>query len=210
MNLDQILSLPIEKKIGQLFFVGISGTELDSNLSVFLKEINPGGVCLFARNVRTSQQLRKLLDDIRAVSEIDPLLSLDQEGGLVDRLRRISTPMPSASSLTKPAQAEQLAEYTAEIIRILGFNMNFAPVIDVMDEKRINFQNGLHSRSFGNSKEEVVEYAGIYFDTLQQNGILGCLKHFPGLGGARKDAHDELPRVEISNQELFEKDFPSL
>ncbi len=209
MTLEQIFSLPLEKKIGQLFFIGISGAEPDEKTTALLNEISPGGICLFARNVRTSEQVRKLLDDIREISEIAPFFSLDQEGGLVDRLRRISTPMPAANMIKNAVEAEALAETTAEIIKILGFNMNFAPVIDVIDEKRIKFQNGLQSRAFGKSKEEVVELAGKYLDVLQKNGILGCLKHFPGLGGAKKDAHDELPRIEIPEEELFENDlFP--
>lgn len=209
MTLEQLFSLPVEKKIGQLFLIGISGTELNENLNSLLNEINPGGICLFARNVRTPDQVRKLLDDIREISEIEPLLSLDQEGGLVDRLRRIATPIPSAGSIKTVEQAERLAEITTQTIRMLGFNMNFAPVVDVMDENRAKFQNGLHSRAFGNSKKDVIEFAGKYLDVLQNGGILGCLKHFPGLGGAKKDAHDELPRVEISNEELFENDlFP--
>ena len=89
--------------------------------------------------------------------------------------------------------------------------MNFAPVIDVVDESRATFQNGgLHSRAFGKSKEDVIELAGNYLDILQENGIIGCLKHFPGLGGAKKDAHDELPIVEISSEELFENDLISV
>lgn len=206
MTLEQIFSLPIEKKVGQLFFIGFTGTEIDQNLTDFFDQISPGGVCLFARNVRSAEQVRKLLDDIRNISTIQPFFSIDQEGGLVDRLRRISTPMPSASALRNSEDAEFLAETTAEIIRILGFNMNFAPVIDVVDENRARFQNGLHSRAFGHSKEEVVEFAGIYLDILQKNGILGCLKHFPGLGGAKKDAHDELPTIEISETEFFAND----
>ncbi len=206
MKIEQILSLPIEKKIGQLFFIGISGSELDENTRKLLNEISPGGICLFARNVRTAKQVRKLLDDIREISPIEPFFSLDQEGGLVDRLRRISTPMPSASAMRNVEDAKTLAETTAEIIRILGFNMNFAPVIDVVDENRAKFQNGLQSRAFGKSKEEVVDLAGNYLDVLQQNGILGCLKHFPGLGGAKRDAHDELPIVEISKEELLKND----
>jgi beta-N-acetylhexosaminidase len=206
MTKDQILTLPIEKKVGQMFYIGITGTELDEKVSALLNDVSPGGVCLFARNVRVAEQVRKLLDDIKKTSEIMPFLSLDQEGGLVDRLRRISTPMPSASSMRSVEDTETLAEITAEIIRILGFNMNFAPVIDVMDENRAKFSNGLHSRAFGMSKEEVVEFAGRYLEILQAGGILGCLKHFPGLGGANRDAHNELPRVEISKSELEEND----
>lgn len=206
MTIEQILSLPIEKKVGQLFFIGITGTELDGDVAALLEEISPGGVCLFARNVRTAEQVRKLLDDIRETSAIKPFLSLDQEGGLVDRLRRISTPMPAASAMRSVEDSKELAEITAEIIRMLGFNMNFAPVIDVMDTERAKFSNGLHSRAFGKSKEEVIDFAGEYLEILQSGSVLGCLKHFPGLGGATRDAHDELPTVEISIQELEEND----
>jgi len=204
--LEQILSLPIEKKIGQLFFIGLPGIEVGESSRELLEEISPGGVCLFARNIRTAEQVRGLLADITEVLPIAPLLSLDQEGGTVDRLRRISTPMPAASSIKQISDVEQLAQITAEILRMLGFNMNFAPVVDVVDKKRKQFSNGLYSRAFGNSKEDVIELAGAYLDTLQTNGCLGCLKHFPGLGASEVDSHEELPSVNLSRQELFDND----
>ena len=203
---EQILSLPIEKKIGQLFFIGLPGIEVDEYSRQLLEEISPGGVCLFARNIRTAHQVRGFLADITEVLPIEPLLSLDQEGGTVDRLRRISTPTPAASSIKQIADAEQLALITAEIVRMLGFNMNFAPVVDVVDEKRKQFSNGLYSRAFGNSKQDVIELAGAYLDILQTNGCLGCLKHFPGLGASEVDSHEELPIVNLSRQELFDND----
>lgn len=204
--LEQILSLPIEKKIGQLFFIGLPNIEVDKSSRELLEEISPGGVCLFARNIRTAEQVGDFLKEITEVLPIKPLLSLDQEGGRVDRLRRIATPMPAASSISKIADVEQLALITAEILRILGFNMNFAPVVDVIDEERKQFSNGLYSRAFGNSKEAVVEFAGAYLDILQTNGCLGCLKHFPGLGASEVDSHEELPIVNLSRQELFDND----
>jgi beta-N-acetylhexosaminidase len=206
---EQILSLPIEKKIGQLFFIGIPGAELDKSSRELIEEISPGGVCLFARNIRDASQTRKLLDEIREILAFEPFLSLDQEGGLVDRLRRIVEPMPAANSFTNAEDVKSLAGITAEIIRILGFNMNFAPVVDVIDEARAKSNNGLYSRAFGNSKEEVVEFASGYLETLEKNGCLGCLKHFPGLGASLVDSHEELPQVNLSQNELFETDlFP--
>ncbi|MGC2237840.1 MAG: glycoside hydrolase family 3 N-terminal domain-containing protein [Pyrinomonadaceae bacterium] len=207
--LEQILSLPVEKKIGQLFFIGIPGAELDESTRELLNEISPGGVCLFARNIREAGQTRKLLDEIREISEIAPFLSLDQEGGLVDRLRRIVEPMPAANSFKNASDAGNLAEITAEIIRILGFNMNFAPVVDVMDEVRAKSNNGLYSRAFGDSKEDVLEFASAYLENFESSGCLGCLKHFPGLGASEVDSHEELPQVNLSDKELFEIDlFP--
>ncbi len=207
--LEQILSLPIEKKIGQLFFIGLPSFEVDEPTRELLEEISPGGVCLFARNIRSAEQVRQLLSDVSEILPVEPLLSLDQEGGVVDRLRRISTPMPSANSISQVDDAEQLAEITAEFVRILGFNMNFAPVVDVLYEHRRQFSNGLYSRAFGDSKDDVIELAGAYLNSLQMKNCLGCIKHFPGLGASEIDSHEELPMVNLSREELFENDlFP--
>ena len=204
--LEQILSLPIEKKVGQLFFIGLSGAELEKSSRELLNIISPGGVCLFSRNIREAKQTRKLLDDVRNELSIEPFLSIDQEGGLVDRLRRIVEPMPAADMFRKSQDIEKFAELTAGIIRLLGFNMNFAPVVDVIDDVRKVSNNGLYSRAFGNSKEETTEFVSIYLETLQKNGCLGCLKHFPGLGASKNDSHEELPLVDIDEKELFEVD----
>ena len=204
--LEKVLSLPIEQKVGQLFFIGLSGVETDSKMLELLEEISPGGICLFARNIKSAEQTRRLLDDLRSVSIIEPLLSLDQEGGLVDRLRRISTPMPSAAAVKTIEQSRKLAEITAEVVRILGFNMNFAPVSDVTDEKRQKLSNGLYSRLFGTSKQQTIDLAGAYLTALQAGGCLGCLKHFPGLGAAETDSHEELPLVRLSQDEMFDSD----
>lgn len=209
--LEELLSLPVEKKIGQLFFIGIGGAELDGKTETLLTKISPGGICLFARNIKTAEQTGKFLADIRAISAIEPFLSLDEEGGIVDRLRRIVTPLPAASSIKTSSDARTLAEITAEIISLLGFNMNFAPVVDVIDDARAGFSNGLYSRAFGSSKNEVAEMAGAYIESLQSRDVFGCLKHFPGLGASAVDSHEELPLVNISEAELFDVDlFPYL
>ena len=200
--LDQILSLPLAQKIGQLFFIGLRGAEMTDDDRRLLDEIAPGGVCLFARNVREAEATRKLLDDVRAALPVAPLLSLDQEGGLVDRLRRVTEPMPAASLLRTPEQAARLARITAETIRRLGFNMNFAPVVDVMTSERGQTQNGLFSRTFGRSEEEATDFAAAYFRAQREGGSLGCLKHFPGLGATRTDSHEQLPVVDLAAAEF--------
>jgi beta-N-acetylhexosaminidase len=204
--LEKILSLPLEQKIGQLFFIGLPGAEFDDAARALLTEISPAGVCLFARNIREAAQTRRLLDKVRENLPVAPFLSLDQEGGLVDRLRRVVEPMPAANLLKTPEQAARLARITAETLRILGFNMNFAPVVDVVNEARSKFSNGLFSRAYGKTKEEVLEFSRSYLESLQKNGVLGSIKHFPGLGATEIDSHEELPVVNLEDEEFNSTD----
>lgn len=207
--INHLDSLSIRQKIGQLFFIGVPGPAVDNETRALVDEVSPGGICLFARNIREARQTRDLLDAIAAQLPITPLLSIDQEGGLVDRLRRVITPMPAAAKIKTAADAAELAEIIAETLRTLGFNMDFAPVVDVIDDARSGPSNGLVSRTFGTSKETVAELAGEFLSVLQANGVTGCLKHFPGLGASRVDSHEELPSVDIEESELREIDlFP--
>ena len=196
----------IEQKIGQLFFIGISGPQLDAQTENLLNELQPGGICLFARNIKSPEQTRDLLDQIRSALPFEPFLSIDQEGGRVDRLRRILSPMPAANRFKNAYDVEEFGRLNSEILRLLGFNMNFAPVVDVIDDTRESSTNGLYSRAFGHSSEEVAELAGRFLNELQSGGIVGCIKHFPGLGAATVDSHDELPSVNLSKQELIATD----
>ena len=207
--LEQILSLPIEKKIGQLFFIGLPSTEIDAETHGLLEEVSPGGICLFSRNIRHLDQARKLTDDLREILTVEPIISIDQEGGLVDRLRRVVTPMPSARVIRQHgdlAAARELGSITGEILRMLGLNMNFAPTMEIMSEDRELLSNGLFSRSFGRSPGEVLGYSMVYLRGLQSQGVFGCLKHFPGIGAGEVDSHEELPLVHLSHDELVAKD----
>lgn len=202
-------SLSPEEKIGQIFFIGLPSAEIDAETEKLLKEIKPGGICIFGRNVRERRQLRNYLDTIRQTLPIEPLLSIDQEGGLVDRLRRVSTPMPSARVIREHgdlAAARELGRVTGEILRHYSFNMNFAPVMEVMTEERDLLSNGLYSRAFGRSPGEVLGYGMVYLRGLQSAGILGCLKHFPGIGAGEVDSHEEMPRVNLTEEELMRQD----
>jgi beta-N-acetylhexosaminidase len=198
--------LSIEEKIGQLFFIGLPGPDLDAATAALLGKIRPGGVCLFARNIKGAEQTRALLDGIRASLSIVPFLSLDQEGGRVDRLRRVLTPMPAASQLRSAEDAAELGSIIGEATSLLGFNMDFAPVVDVMAGSRAGFVNGLQTRGFGKSKDDVVSFANAFQDSLADHGILGCLKHFPGLAASTVDSHEELPTVSLNKDELHEMD----
>ena len=99
MPSDNLSALPLEQQIGQLFFIGLPGTALDEQTGKLIEEVKPGGIIIFGRNVESPQQLRGLLDGARALLPVAPLCGIDQEGGLVDRLREIFPPMPSARAI---------------------------------------------------------------------------------------------------------------
>jgi beta-N-acetylhexosaminidase len=209
MASDSLLSLSLEQQIGQFFYIGLPGTDLDAETRDLISEVQPGGIIIFGRNVAAPDQLRNLLDDVREMLPTDPLIGVDQEGGLVDRLRKIFTPMPSARTIREHgdlAGARSLGRITGEALRILGFNMNFAPVMSIMTEERDLLSNGLYSRSFGRSPGEVLGYTTVYLRGLQETGMVGCLKHFPGIGAGEVDSHEQMPMVTLSHDDLMAQD----
>ncbi|MDT7602036.1 MAG: beta-N-acetylhexosaminidase [Acidobacteriota bacterium] len=206
---ETLLSLPLERKIGQLLYVGLPGTEFDAETRALLEYVKPGGVIIFGRNVASATQLRGLLDRVRETLPVEPLLGIDQEGGLVDRLRKVFTPMPAARAIRQHgdlAGARALGRITGEALRLLGFNMNFAPVLSIMTDDRDLLSNGLYSRSFGRSPGEVLGYTMVYLRGLQGTGCLGCAKHFPGIGAGEVDSHDEMPIIKLTHDDLIAQD----
>jgi len=209
MPSDSLHSLPLEQQAGQFFYIGLPGTELDVETRALIEEVKPGGIIIFGRNVASPQQLRTLIDGVRALLPVEPLVGIDQEGGLVDRLRKIFTPMPAARTIRQHgdlAASRALGRITGEVLRMLGFNMNFAPVMSIMTDERDLLSNGLYSRSFGRSPGEVLGYTTVYLRGLQETGIIGCLKHFPGIGAGEVDSHEQMPLVKLSHDDLIAQD----
>ncbi len=199
--------MTIEERIGQLLFIGIPGTGIDDETRQLLDEVRPGGIILFDRNLESPQQVAELNASLRAHARITPFISIDEEGGRVDRLKKIATPLPSAQDLRKAddtSLATRHGELTAEMLRMLGFNMNFAPVLDL--EVYPDAENALRSRYFGATTAEIIRFAGSYLEGLQRGGITGCGKHFPGLGDSHVDSHETLPTVERTSEKLRAED----
>ena len=209
MPFDQLYALPLEQQIGQFFFIGLPGAELDEEARSLIEEIKPGGIILFGRNVEGAEQVRRLLDGARAMLPVAPLCGIDQEGGLVDRLRDIFPPMPSARAIRQHGDlsgARTLGRVTGEVLRMLGLDINFAPVMSIITQERSQLTNGLYSRSFGRSPGEVLGYTTVYMRGLQATGCLGCLKHFPGIGAGEVDSHIEMPLVPLTHDDLMAQD----
>jgi len=199
-------SQSIKRKAGRVLFIGLPGTRLDRHTRALLNEVQPGGVVIFGRNVESAEQVALLNAQIRDAVDHAVIIGVDQEGGLVDRFRDICEPMPSAKAVREGGSsdlAQKFGELSARALRLLGFNMNFAPVIDLSGD---NHENGLRGRTFGKSPSEVSRLAGAYLDGLQNGRIIGCGKHFPGLGGSDIDSHRRLPVVKHSWEEILERD----
>jgi beta-N-acetylhexosaminidase len=199
-------SQSMKRWAGRVLFIGLPGTRLDRHTRALLNEVQPGGVVLFGRNVESAEQVALLNAQIRDAVDHAVIIGVDQEGGLVDRFRDICEPMPSAKAVREGGSsdlAEKFGQLSARTLHLLGFNMNFAPVIDLSGD---NHENGLRGRTFGKSPAEVSRLAGAYLDGLQNGRVIGCGKHFPGLGGSDIDSHRRLPVVKHSWEEILERD----
>jgi beta-N-acetylhexosaminidase len=197
----------LEHRIGQLLIVGLPGAQIDPEAREILDAMQPGGVLLMGYNIEGAQQVAELTSSIRSLLQVPPLIAVDQEGGRVDRLKQIYSAMPSADLLRASGDAsiaDRFGEITAEALRLLGFNINFGPVLDIAVND--SAENGLKGRYLGNSAAQVIRLAGSYLEGLQRGGILGAGKHFPGLGATVEDSHARLPVVESSRDEIMRND----
>jgi beta-N-acetylhexosaminidase len=177
---------------GRVLLVGLPGPALIPDATDLLGRLRPAGVILFSRNLETVAQTSALLEQAGALLRDPPLLALDQEGGRVSRLRPWIGPTPSAAVLACAGRSavSRFGRATARALRAVGFNVDFAPVVDLCEASATN---GIGDRSFGTDPERVAALAGAFLDGLQGAGVAGCLKHFPGLGPTAVDSHEELP-----------------
>jgi beta-N-acetylhexosaminidase len=188
---------------GQLLLVGVPGTELDSETAALFRRVQPGGFILFGRNITGAAQLRKLIDDLRDISDVEPIITIDQEGGRVSRLRLIGNEPPSAQQLREKgdeALVRRHGEITGRLLRLFGFNLDLCPVLDISFDDEAD--NSLRGRCYGTTVEQVVRLAGAFNEALREQGIATCGKHFPGYSAAEVDAHHDLPTINRSREQL--------
>lgn len=200
----------IKNKLYQMFILGLEGENLydNPNLTMSLQQ-NLGGVIFFTQNIKTSKQFKKLIEDIKNETiKLDlptPFLSIDQEGGRVERTENIYKGKCFLSAKDSVAHGERfLKEQTKKIAHLLkdfGINLNFAPVLDV----NTNPDNPIiGERAFSDNVDEVIRFGKIVVDTYLKNGIIPCVKHFPGHGDASVDSHISLPKIDLTLKEMEE------
>lgn len=189
--------------LGQLLLTGVPGPELDPATAATFRRLQPGGFILFGRNIQTPAQLRKLIDDLRELSEVEPIITIDQEGGRVSRLKLVGHEPPNANQLRDQGDLGLITRHgtiTGRLLRIFGFNLDLCPVLDISFDD--DADNSLRGRCYGNDVAQVIRNAGAFNDALRAAGILTCGKHFPGYSRAPLDAHHELPEIAFSRADL--------
>ncbi len=175
-------------------------------LAFLLKRLQPGGVILFARNIKSAEQTWQLLGECQKCVETPLLTCVDLEGGTVDRLREALGPAPSAAdvfAVDDPRLFRRHGQIIGENCRALGFNVDFAPVLDLAFEIS---RGVMGSRVVSANPDETVAYAREFLAGMKAAKVLGCGKHFPGLGEGKLDSHHELPVIEKSLKQLWTED----
>lgn len=199
----KIESLSLEQKIGQLFLIGFRGSDVSENSEIYndFKNNYIGGVILFDKdmiynkpvnNIENPEQVRNLVSTLKSYSDLPLFVSIDQEGGNVNRLKS-DYGFPESKSHGELGKADDIkitetaARSIAETLKGLGINLNFAPVVDLaVNEEGPIAKRG---RSFGKSSALVSKHAIAYSRVHRENEILTCAKHFPGHGSSTADSH---------------------
>ena len=196
----------LAEKVGQMMMVGFDGTRPPAHILEWLAAGRIGGIYLFARNIESPLQVKQLIDQCRAAAKRPILVGIDQEGGIVARLRAGFSESPGAMALGAAGDcrlAEDVAYMLGREMAALGINWNFAPVADIAhrpDNKSVS------TRSVGRDKDSVSKIVTAQICGFQRAGIAATVKHFPGLGNTLVDTHDALARVSGSIDYLYQED----
>jgi beta-N-acetylhexosaminidase len=198
--------LGLEEKVGQMLVVGFHGHEPPQHILDWLREGRIGGVILFARNIENPEQVAELTRALREAASRPILVAIDQEGGVVARLRGGFTESPGAMALgaaDDPGLTEEVSAVLAKEMRALGINWNLAPAIDLTHD--IN-NPSVGVRSLGSEPEHVRRHALAQVRGLQGAGVAATAKHFPGKANTPVDPHVMLPIIEGPLEDMWDTD----
>jgi beta-N-acetylhexosaminidase len=196
----------LRQQVGQLLILGYDGLALDSKLRTTLATLQPSGVILFARNIEEPMQTWQLLRDSQATTRAPMFLCVDLEGGTVDRLKKVIAPTPSVADVFATGNRKLFRMHGTILgleARALGFNTDFAPVFDLGFEAS---RSVLTSRTVSADPKKTIEYAREFLRGLKSSKVLGCGKHFPGLGEGNLDSHHDMPVVQKGWKKMWAED----
>ena len=192
--------------IGGHFIIGFEGTAMSPALKELLTRVQPAGVCLFKRNILSAEQTWELLRECQRWVQAPLFTCVDMEGGTVDRLRDVFGPSPSAADVFATGDRGLFrlhGKTIGAICRAVGFNVDFAPTLDLAFPPALPVMT---SRVLSDDPTDTVAYARAFLKGLTDASVLGCGKHFPGLGEVPLDTHKDLPVVEKLLRRLLAED----
>ncbi len=200
----------LEKKLAQMFILGIPGTELSEASQEFLTDYQPGGIIYFAQNYESPALVAEMSENIQNTRDREanlPLfISVDHEGGKVQRFRKPFTHFPEPveiGDIGSPKLAFLVAEVMAKELRAVGVNIDYHPLCDI--HTRAN-NPVIGRRAFGMDDELVSRMSSAMVRGFIANGVIACAKHFPGHGDTTVDSHFELPKMDVSWEKLMERE----
>ncbi|MGB6871877.1 MAG: glycoside hydrolase family 3 N-terminal domain-containing protein, partial [Acidobacteriaceae bacterium] len=188
-------SVELAEQAGQLLIVGVAGASLSEAERTWFQQIRPGGLILFRRNIEQAPQTGALLRQADRLGNTPLFRCVDEEGGLVDRLRDLIAPLPSPAAVFATGKRQLYRQHgwlVAREARALGFNTVLAPVLDLALPESASI---LRSRAVAAEPWRVIDYARTFLAGLRMEDILACGKHFPGLGGGTVDSHQSMPVI---------------
>lgn len=183
-----------EEKVGQLFLFGINGTTLTPQTEEFLTRNHIGGVLLYGKNIVSEEQVKHLTAQIQTTNRIPLFISIDQEGGVVSRLKWNSTLTMAQSEMQTTEEAYTIAKERGVMLKEIGINMNLAPVVEYITDTN----SFMYTRAFRGTQEEVTQKGISAINGYRESDVIAVLKHYPGHSNASPDSHFALPIVDIS------------
>lgn len=212
---EMLENMTVEEKVGQMLMMDFRKNPDDSGMTVLSEDVaqkiadyHLGGVILFAENLDTAEQTKKLVADMQKAADIPLLIGIDEEGGMVSRLDKSQIPhtsIPNAKDMNgDTAQAEAAGEEIGSVLSELGINVDFAPIADI----HTNPENTvIGDRAYGTDAQTVADMASAFTKGLENKGVSATAKHFPGHGDTRTDSHDGMAISEHDLQRLEEVEF---
>lgn len=205
----ELNELSIQEKIGQMIMIGMDTNYITDRIKTLITKYKIGGIILYRKNFNTYEKMLDLIHQLKELNKCNKIplfIAIDQEGGRVNRMPQEIANLPSANKIA--LQNDELlikksAELTGELLKKSGFNLNFAPVLDI---KNFSNEHAIGDRCFGNDKETVAKYGIATMKALQKQGIIPVIKHFPGHGSTVKDSHYFLPIITKQIKDLEVED----
>ena len=206
----KIKELTIKEKIGQMVIVGMDTNYVTDRIRNMIQNYKIGGVILYRKNFSTYQDMLKLIKELRELNKenkIPLFIAIDQEGGRVNRMPKEIKNLPSANKIAVLGGKDLVAksaDITGKILHESGYNLNFAPVLDI--NRYEDQTTAIGDRSFSNRKETVAEFGIVTMKALQRNNVISVVKHFPGHGATKQDSHHFLPVINVPIQKIENED----